>query len=181
MIIYGFRQKKKKRKYWPKVKTRTKDFHDFMATNHSAGRLKEAFFRAFNLKEKQTPSEKITEEALKYLGVNYIPQYVIFYKRGQYRIVDFYLPDHRIVLEIDGKCHSTSSEYDQFKDRNTKYKTIRITNEQTDQVAFKDHLNIIIGGTILNPHTSSQTNICGPLINSSKGYSLKEMKEAGLL
>jgi len=188
MIIYGFRQKKKKRKYKPKpeVKHGTEEFHDYMAVTHSAGRLQEAYYRAYNLKEKQTPSEQITEETLKALGVKFESQYVIFYRHGEYRIVDFYLPDHRIVLEIDGKCHLTSSQYDQYKDRQTRFKTLRIKNEETAKDGFKEQLSRMLGIQINTspPKTTQAThqpNYGGPLINTSRGYTLKEMKEAGLL
>lgn len=179
MIIYGFRQKKKR--WEPRPKPWIKEFHDYMAVSHSAGRLQEAYYRAYNLKDKQTPSEKVTEDTLKSLKVKFESQYVIFYKHGEYRIVDFYLPDHRIVLEIDGKCHLTSSHYDHYKDRQTRFKTLRIQNDETLKDGFKEQLRRMIGIPIVPPHLQPPAITRGPLINTSKGYSLQQMKEAGLL
>lgn len=56
------------------------------------------------LRHKATKPEKKVKEMLNSLGIKFKFQWVFFGKEG-FVIVDFYLPDYRVVLEIDGKDH----------------------------------------------------------------------------
>lgn len=183
MIIYGFKQKRARR---PKKNKRI-----FVPSNfHLAGNRKtEALERARDLRSNQTPSEIRTEGVLKYLGIAYKSQYVIFYKRGHYRIVDFYLPEYQKNIEIDGPYHDSTTRYDEYKDARTRYKTIRFSNDETALPNFIDKLKSSIGSkkqsaqqksTIKTQSTRrKQTN--EPLINTCNGYTIQELKNLNLL
>jgi very-short-patch-repair endonuclease len=67
------------------------------------------------------------------LGEHYLFQKGFFTDR-RFFIVDFYLPKrHKLCLEIDGKSHRHSQEYDKARDaflrRVRGFRTLRITNE----------------------------------------------------
>lgn len=47
-------------------------------------------------------------------------------------IVDFYCPEHRLIVEVDGAVHATQREYDRARTKylaGLGYRVIRITNE----------------------------------------------------
>ena len=46
------------------------------------------------------------------MGVKFRRQYSI-----QSYVVDFFCPEKRVAIEIDGKQHSKSQEYDQYRDQ----------------------------------------------------------------
>ena len=54
----------------------------------------------------RTNAEKVFAYILTQLKVTYKEQYILYTKRSFY-IVDFYLPVHRIIFEVDGKQHYT--------------------------------------------------------------------------
>lgn len=64
-----------------------------------------------DLIKKQTNSEKLFKAYLKSAGVNYFFQ-KIFYTNKSFRIVDFYLPECNVVIEIDGKYHDDNKVSD---------------------------------------------------------------------
>lgn len=64
-----------------------------------------------DLIKKQTNSEKLFKAYLKAVGVRYFFQR-IFYTERSFRIVDFYLPDCNVVIEIDGKYHDDNKVSD---------------------------------------------------------------------
>jgi len=55
--------------------------------------------------ENMTPSERLVFSYLKKLDYKVEIQKIIFYSKGKFYIVDFYLPDYKIVIEVDGKQH----------------------------------------------------------------------------
>lgn len=57
-----------------------------------------------------------------------------FPKQDKGYIVDFYIPKHKIVFEVDGGSHIGNEKYDKKRDKllaTRKIKTFRITNKQT--------------------------------------------------
>lgn len=70
-------------------------------------------FRA-DLVKNQTPSETKMKAILKFMGIKYEFQ-KIFYTETTFYIVDFYLPDRNIVIELDGGYHNTKEQ--KAKDR----------------------------------------------------------------
>lgn len=68
-------------------------------------------FRNELVKEKATPKELVFKAVLKALKIKYEFQHVIFtdYK-GKFFIVDFYLPEYNVAVEIDGGYHFTDSQ-----------------------------------------------------------------------
>lgn len=64
-----------------------------------------------DLIKKQTQSEKLFKAYLKSLDIAYMFQ-KIFYTEKSFRIVDFYLPQCNVVIEIDGKYHDDNKVSD---------------------------------------------------------------------
>lgn len=68
-------------------------------------------FRENRLKE-PTPYELMFEEILKELGIKYEKEKIIYYDKVRaagksFFILDFYLPEYRVCIEIDGGYHYT--------------------------------------------------------------------------
>ena len=57
------------------------------------------------LVDEMTRFERITLKYLRELDYRIEIQKIVFYSRGKFYIVDFYLPDYKIVIEVDGKQH----------------------------------------------------------------------------
>lgn len=70
----------------------------------------------------QTPGEKRTKAVLKSLNTEYEFQ-KIFLNDKSFKIVDFYLPDYNIVVEIDGKYHDEEGQKKLDKERTELLKT----------------------------------------------------------
>lgn len=90
----------------------------------------------------QTKSEKVFKALLKGCGIKYIFQ-KIFYADKSFYIVDFYLPDYNIVVEIDGGYHNTKEQIiadrkrtGKLKKYNNIKKVIRFTNKDVGNHAF---------------------------------------------
>ncbi len=70
-------------------------------------------------------------------GFKFLRQHPIIYKGNltglNYFIADFYCHSKRTVIELDGKIHEGTTEYDQFRDAQMRLKQIhvlRIKNEE---------------------------------------------------
>lgn len=61
------------------------------------------------LVKNQTDSEKKFKAILKMLGIHYDFQKILYTERSFY-IVDFYLPDYGIVIEVDGGYHEEEDQ-----------------------------------------------------------------------
>lgn len=87
--------------------------------------------RARQLRQPQTPTESrlwahLRDRRLN--GLKFRRQHPI----GHY-IVDFYCPDHRLVVEIDGDVHASQEEYDVDRTawlEESGYRVIRFTNRE---------------------------------------------------
>ena len=89
------------------------------------------------LKKAATPAEHHFLNCLASLGVPYRFQQGFY--TPYHRIVDFYLPDHNLIVEIDGPCHDP--ERDMRRDRwftsVRRIPILRLTNEQVFAGDFK--------------------------------------------
>lgn len=175
MIINTNRRKRKRKRY---------------KRDLTCGRMPEALDRARELRGSMTKAEYNTAKALNDNKIRYYPQFVIFYGRGKYRIVDFYLPDYQINLEVDGPSHETSKEYDQYKDKRTKHRIVRILNETTYKPDFAITLLSLLGKPkpIIHklqapkpPIYTPRPKPSLPIISTCKGYTLDELKKLGIL
>lgn len=84
-----------------------------------------------DLKQRATETERIVMEFLESENVRFMFQKGFF--KPFHRIVDFYLPKRRIIIEIDGGYHAQVAALDAKKDRSALargFRTLRITNEQ---------------------------------------------------
>lgn len=102
-----------------------------------------------------TPAEKIVKEWLVKSGQRFIFQKGFIDPFS--RIVDFYLPDEKVIIEVDGLSHITTQELDKVKDfrwlREKGIKTLRFTNTDAYTGAFKK----IITDFLCQPEESSVT------------------------
>ncbi len=55
----------------------------------------------------------------------YVKERIMFIDEWKFYIVDFYLPKHRVVIEIDGIQHESSKEYDLYRTKDLKSKGVR--------------------------------------------------------
>lgn len=89
-----------------------------------------------NLREKQTPAERLMQAKLRFAGITAVFQYPVIFSGG-YIIADFYLPRFGVILEIDGGYHQTEEQIkkDLAKDNAYKshgYNVVRIKNTEVD-------------------------------------------------
>lgn len=102
-------------------------------------RDREAVNRAFILRDRATRTELAFKDFLDKNAVLYVFQNIQFYGNGQYRIVDFHLIEYKLNIELDGNHHYSDPEelkYDQLKDSQSKYPTMRIKNHEVFQEGF---------------------------------------------
>ena len=90
-----------------------------------------------SLTKKQTPSEKKFKAILKSLKVDYEFQKIIMLAKN-FRIVDFYIPSKKIVIEVDGDYHQTYEQKQLDRKRSAQLigkgvgKIYRFTNSEVD-------------------------------------------------
>lgn len=108
--------------------------------------------RRIQLMKRTTPAEREMRRMLKYLGISYKSQKAFFH-RGTLFIADFFLPDKKIVIEVDGIQHSTNQKQVEYDKRRTEFleskrgvKVVRFTNSEvleTPDLVF-DQLESIV-------------------------------------
>jgi len=87
--------------------------------------------RARSMRSEMTNEETILWRALRRRqlgGFKFRRQHII----GAY-IVDFYCPEEKLVIEVDGPVHETQKEYDQLRDEELLalgYQVVRFKNEE---------------------------------------------------
>lgn len=122
-------QKKKKRKKIRKVPER-----------YRSSKLQECIKRRVNeLISHATDAENHVKAVLDKLGVDYIFQYPITASDKKLRIVDFYLPKYRMIIEVDGGYHKRPSQMEKDKERDHimrsfGYRVFRVTNEDAEEM-----------------------------------------------
>jgi very-short-patch-repair endonuclease len=91
--------------------------------------------RKIQLMKRITPAEREMMNILKYLNVYYKFQKPFFH-RGTLYIVDFFLPQQKMVIEVDGSQHNYRKQryYDErrteFLETKRGVKVIRFTNSE---------------------------------------------------
>jgi len=89
-----------------------------------------------------TPFEKLFSHKLRGWGVRYRQQYIV----GKWYIADFYLPDYKLIVEIDGAAHYTYGlRRDQKRDSNLRFfgfDVLRIRNTEVSDFQKEDLLQI---------------------------------------
>jgi len=87
----------------------------------------------YRLYTKQTKHEKKLEKQLCKLGVRYRTQHIVLAAKA---ILDFYLPDQEICIEVDDPGHEKRQKKDQQRTERLAglgIKVIRFTNEDVDK------------------------------------------------
>ena len=83
-------------------------------------------------------------------GVKFIHQAPFVFDCKKIYFADFYLPEHRMVIEVDGTYHQSDSQFAYDNERNNRFasmkiKTIRIPNEITkDTQKLKMRLHFLM-------------------------------------
>ncbi len=99
----------------------------------------DVFQLARELRKKQTDSEKLLWEILRNRQLNGFkfyrqrPIFYSYYRRPLFFIADFYCPKAKLVIELDGKIHELSKEYDEQRDTiisNLGIKILRFKNDE---------------------------------------------------
>lgn len=96
---------------------------------------------ADNLRKRLTKSEKHFKEMLVKLKIRHTTQKII-YKEKSFYIADFYIPEKRLCIEIDGGYHLDSKQIKKDKDRDKYlnirgYATWRMSNEESDLLTLE--------------------------------------------
>jgi very-short-patch-repair endonuclease len=98
---------------------------------------------ARELRKNQTESEQILWEHLRkrrLQGYRFVRQKPFIYKQQSQKcffIADFYCPEKKFVIELDGKVHEYQQYYDYQRDQVLKelgLKTLRIKNEELKNI-----------------------------------------------
>jgi very-short-patch-repair endonuclease len=105
------------------------------------------------LRKNATEAEKILWKRLSksQTGFKFIRQYSI-----KNWVVDFYCPEKRIAVEVDGKIHQKQKPADNYRDRfleNMGIKVLRITNEDVETDA--DGVVVMLVKRITSPNAPS--------------------------
>ena len=84
-------------------------------------------------RKKMTPAEKRVAILLKKWGVRYRSQ-----RMFDFYIVDFLIPDRRLIIEVDGKYHLENKEKDIKRENYLKSLGLNIIRRQNEQVLNGD-------------------------------------------
>ena len=106
----------------------------YYTNKHSELQARDSLYKC-QLKNKATKAELILGDILEEMGF-YFKFQKSFYKPF-HRIVDFYLPLSKTIIEVDGGYHAETIAKDNHKDKEWAkkgYKTIRLTNEDVYQL-----------------------------------------------
>lgn len=99
-------------------------------------RMSLSSFYKKEMRQEPTPTEVKVMQVLAFSGIKCIFQKVFLTKYSFY-IVDFYLPEYKLVIEVDGKHHYTNKSQFRYDGKRTNYlqsirgcKVIRFTNKE---------------------------------------------------
>jgi very-short-patch-repair endonuclease len=99
---------------------------------------------AGRLRKKPTESERILWEHLRKRqlgGYRFLRQHPLYYDHIDndhfFFIPDFYSPELKLIIELDGGIHNRQKEQDEIRDKileNCGFRTIRIANEELSDI-----------------------------------------------
>jgi len=92
--------------------------------------------RMYELREKSNRYEHTVGELLMKKGLDFIHQAPFVFRPKKIYFCDFYLPQKRAVLEIDGIYHMGNAQFSKDRERDANFKSvgirvIRIANSET--------------------------------------------------
>jgi very-short-patch-repair endonuclease len=108
-------------------------------------------------KQRATPAENLFCSYLASLGLSYRFQQGFY--TPYYRIVDFYLPEYRLAIEIDGESHTDPDHdrrMDEWFERARGVKILRLTNDQV----YGGDFGPVHDFVQRNRRTSAQSSLC---------------------
>jgi very-short-patch-repair endonuclease len=102
-----------------------------MTPKRMRGTTPEIIAAARRLRQNLTPAEQVLWQALRnrqLRGLRFRCQQAV-----ETFIVNFYCPEHRLVIEVDGEIHDTQQDYDAARTEKLSqqgYRVIRFSNQQ---------------------------------------------------
>lgn len=92
-------------------------------------------YRRCELISKATSAEKLVARELNGLGVHFVLQYPIRSKLGKLFYADIYIPELKLILEVDGAYHETKEQKRKDGNRSSVIRSLglhvyRITNSE---------------------------------------------------
>jgi very-short-patch-repair endonuclease len=106
------------------------------------------------LRKNQTESEKVFWQLIRnrgLLGKRVLRQHPIrflYFGRKRFFVADFYCPDKRLVIELDGKIHEFQKDYDELRTyiiNQLGYQVIRVANQELlDIENLKENLRLFL-------------------------------------
>ena len=115
-----------------------------------------ARFRADEMALYPSKLEEMMQGHLDSWGIRYVPQYIFYiFKKDwivKYYIADFYLPDRKIIIEVDGKFHEKHRQHDKqrTKDIQEQYPGVEVlrftwkdVNDSSVMRSLKERLDYI--------------------------------------
>lgn len=136
-------------------------------------------YRKDNIKN-ETPSESKIKALLDELKIDYEYQSIMGYE-NTFFILDFYIPKLNVCIEVDGKYHFTEEQLKKDKNRDLqlnlsrKIKTIRITNENVNNLTSSDLNKLLI------PIKKYKTQYILNGLNVNDNHKIKFGKYKGLI
>lgn len=106
--------------------------------------------QARQMQRRPTIAESVLASKLTNLSISYESQYVVDYK-GIAAIYDFYLPNCRVLIEVDGGYHNSKDQQqtDRIKDfiaeKKLRRNMLRLTNQEVIEIDEEDLRQLIEG------------------------------------
>ena len=100
--------------------------------------------RRQSLKRRQTIPEQVVKQALEEMEIVHRVQYLVIWKKFKRAyILDFYLPEYKVCIEVDGSSHFRRTAYDAMRTKYLREQGIivmRFKNEEMHNHLIAIHL-----------------------------------------
>ncbi len=95
---------------------------NYRIQNHNREVIRNAAYRAEEMKTWPSPLEERMIKFLDYHGIRYESQKIFYITADdgwiyRYYIADFYIPEADIIIEVDGKFHDKQKQHDKMRTR----------------------------------------------------------------
>ena len=113
--------------------------------------MRSAQFRAEEMKVYPSPLEERMKVFLDAHGIHYESQWIFYIFKGEwivkYYIADFYLPDKKVIIEVDGKFHDKHKLHDKQRTRDIQrqYPGIEVLRYKWNDLEDKGKMGDLLG------------------------------------
>jgi len=122
--------------------------------------------RARKLRNFQTESEKMLWKELKDRkldGYKFLRQHPILYDRQgndlNFFIPDFYCPRARLIIEVDGKVHDRTKDYDHWRTEILRHKGLRVIRFRNEDLKNLEVVLDVIRETLKSTHPPAPSQL----------------------